>query len=584
MEVKINGTKANLGNSYPAITRKVVDINDPSARFADFTNRFELPDTPINRTITENPEHGTIGSNNRSFDKLYDVEIDDVFQIFKGKGFLDSSTPDKLNLQCVDNSKELFKGLDIKLNALSWEDKDTILTQTAINALDTIDITTCWFWGKACYHQNAIQINTDQTTGDDRCKYSRPAFYVQGLLNRAVVNAGYTLTAPLPDLALSSNHKDFFFTSYQKTISATFNPAGTLAITGLDTNDFAHTDLTVISASINIGAKKTKFRLRGQVTSNAVINIIIRATVNGDPTKVVESKSILPTSGVIDFTTSEFYSATGMTIDIRLEGTGNVVMTDTLLYTVLSDRDADLSINSWLNYKIKAYDNLPDLTYLDLYRLICVTSNQFHIVDNYNRVLSFGSLATINKNNSRDWSTKFIQQSEITTAQFPGLFQKNWLKYENDLTVNPQLGWSFFNTDNESLQKEGDYLVLKFGASNDVLIGSNTVGHIPIYNDTTRITEPEITIRLFSVVGDKLQFAPVDWANIAATYYANWFRSLYRIRQIDCEFNLSKLDVLRWNPKQLVYIDYFKSTFIVLEISDFISGRKTKVKLLNYGR
>jgi hypothetical protein len=199
-------------------------------------------------------------------------------------------------------------------------------------------------------------------------------------------------------------------------------------------------------------------------------------------------------------------------------------------------------------------------------------------------VLSFGSLATLNKNNSVDWSEKFSKGSETITAQYSGLFQKNWLKYENDLTVTPQLGWDFFNTDNESLQKEGDYIALKFGASNDVLIGSNTVAHIPVYSDTTRLVVPEITMRLFQVVTDKLQFGPLDWVNLSANYYSDWLKSLNRVRQIEGEFNLHEVDVLKWHPKQLVYVDYFKTTFIVLAISDFIPGRLTKVTLLNYGR
>jgi len=583
MELIINGEIIELGDSSPAITKKSIDIDNPSARFVDYTNKFKLPDTVKNRELFQSPK--AIGSNNRSYDKLYDAVLSDVFQIFRGSGFLDNSTKDKLSFQIIDESKELFKSLEIKLKELDWSDLDTILTQAAIDAQDTADPDNCWVWGKACYHEKALQINTDQTTGDDRCKYSRPSFYVQGLLKRAIEYFGYSYSASELDLAFSSNHKDFFFTSYQKTIDADFSPSGTLALTGLNTNDFAHADLTVLSGSISIGTKNTIFRVKGSITSDADVDFIIRAIDDVDGTKITESKlSIVAGTQEVDFSTSEFQSDNGYTIDIRFEGTGSVSFDDVLIYTILSDKNEDLSTNPWLGYWIKVYDNLPDLTYKDLFHLVCVTANQFNNVDSYVKSFQWGSLAKLSKLNAVDWSDKFVIGSENITAQFQKLSQRNLLKYENDLTVNPELGWSSFLSDNESFAEESDYIILKFGASNDVTIDNNDISHLKVYSDTTRIIDQEIMIRLFAIEGSRLVFSPISWENIAANYYENWFNSLYRIRQINANFNLSKLDVLKWHEKQLVYIDYFKTTFIVLEISNFIPKKLTKVKLLAYGR
>jgi len=582
MEVKVNGEFIELGDSSPAITKKSIDINNPSTRFIDYTNKFIIPYTVENARKLENPT--AIGSNNRAFDKLYDISINDVFKIFEGKGFVESYANRKFGIQVVDTSTDLFKALDKKLNTINWDDSDTILTQAGITALETASVNSPWVWGKLCLHENALQINTDQTTGDARCKYSRPSFYVQGLLSRAITAQGYTYTASDINLAFSGFHTQFFFTSYQKTFAATYNPAGTLAITGLNTNDFAHADLTVISASIDIGIKKQKFRIRGTITSDTVMTLVVKATDNVDPTKISESKlQIGIGTQIVDFTSSEFQSDDGFTIDFRLDGTGEVTI-NALLYTLLLDKDFDLSGNPFLGYKIKVYDNLPDLTYLDLFRLICVVGNQYQIVKPYPKSFEFGSFANLNKLNAVNWSDKFIQESESITANFAGLYQKNFLKYENDITVNPELGWSSFQTDSERLEKEGDYLVLKFGASNDVAINGNSIAQVPIYNDTVRIPDQTVNMRLFVVSGSRLEFTPLLWANLSTAYYANYFNSLYRIRAIDGEFNLSKLDVLKWTKKQLVYIDYFKTTFIVLEISNFIPGRKTKVKLLAYGR
>lgn len=582
MELIINGIKADLFNSQPAITKESVDVENPSNRFIDYTNSFILPDTETNRKIFESPN--VIGSNNRSFDKLYNVSINDVFKIFSGKGFLDSSNRKEFSFQAVDNSRELFDAIDIRLKEISWDDKDTTLTTASIDSLDSADLTNCWFWGKACLHQQALQINTDQTTGDARCKYSRPSLYVNALLKRAIENNGYSFNSPSPDLAISPWHEKFYFTSYQKTLNGTYSTVGTLALSGLNTNDFSHSDLTVTSTTINVGTKETIFRLRGTVEATSSIAVIFKATDNGDPAKIKENKFLLPSSGEIDYETSEYQSDTGMTIDIRFEGTGDVDFTNTLLYTLISDDTEDLSNNPFLNYRIKAYDNMPDLTYKDLFRTVCLLSNQYHIVDNYKKTFSFETLANLNKNNTVNWSDKFIIDSFSIKSEFKNLFKKNYLRYSNDLTVNKDLGQHYFLTDNEKLQDEGNYITVNFSASNEVTINSNDIAHINIYSNSSRIADQDISMRIFEINGSRLTFSGLDWKNISENYYKNWFNSLRRIRVLEAEFNLKKLDVINWKENQLVYVDYFKTIFLVLKISNFIPRRKTKVKLLAYGR
>jgi hypothetical protein len=582
MELTINGLIAELGDSMPSITKKSVDIENPSARFVDFTNRFVLPDTNQNRRIFGSP--AKIGSDNRSYDKLYDCSLRDVFEIFRGKGFLDSGTIGKFNFQLVDKSKDLFNSLSVKLDSVSWDDKDTVLTQTAINALDVYDIDNCWFWGKACYHRQPKIQNTDQTTGDARCKYSRPAFNINSLLKRAIEAQGFGFTEPPINLAMSSNHKQFFFADYQKTFNSSYSPAGTLAITGFDTYDFKEADVTVTGSTVK-GISKHNYHVRGFVTTSADIHLNISST-DETTTKNIYNHIALPRSGYLDYITSEIYDGpTGMTTSFTLVGAGEVSFNNVLIYKMVDENNEDLSTNPFLNHYIKFYDNIDkDLTYMDLIRLICVLTNSYPVVDNYNKVFSFASLANLNKMNSVDWSDKFVINSESVNSKYNGLFQKNYLRWENDITVNRDHGSDYFLTDNESLVAEGDYMVLSFGSSVDVIVNSNEIAQLEVYDDANRIQDREVKRRIFLIEDSRLIFNGLHWEQLKAAYYDEWFNSLYRVRSIPCEVNLNKLDVLKWHPKQLVYIDYFKTTFIVLEINNFISGRKTKVKLLAYGR
>ena len=158
------------------------------------------------------------------------------------------------------------------------------------------------------------------------------------------------------------------------------------------------------------------------------------------------------------------------------------------------------------------------------------------------------------------------------------------MKYTNDKTVSKELGESYFTCLNETIKEEGDYIVMPYSASDDVAINSNDVGHVRVYSDTQRISDQEISPRIFKIDDDVLTFDPISFENIKANYYQTFFNMLSRVRIVDCECNLSKLDVIKWEQTQLVNIDYFDTSFIVLDINNFIPNRPTKVKLLAYGR
>jgi len=583
MELRINGQIVDIGNSTPAITKKSIDINNPSARFIDYTNKFILPDTAKNRRVFNSPLG--IGTNNKSFNKYFDAELYDVFLIFKGYGTLTSADKNTISFQLIDNSKAVFNALNKKLNAVNWDDNDTILTQAAIDAQDTYDSDNCWIWGKMCCHTYPSITKTDQTTGDNRCKYSRPQFNVNALLKRALDAEGYTFIEPDEYLAISSNHKQFYFTDYQKSFSdVTFNPSGTLAITGWDTYDFKTASVTALNGSVK-GIQKHNYRIRGTFTSSENIYLQIYS-IDQTSSKPIYNKIKLPENGFLDYVTSEIYDGVQeMTTTFTLVGTGSVTFDDVLIYKIVDENNADLSTNPFLDSYIKVYDNLSDdLTYLDLYRLICILFNKYPIINIKNKTFSFGSFSNLNKISSVNWSEKFVIGSEQIKNNYSRLYKKNICRYENDITVAYSYGESYFFTDNESLKDEGDYIVINFGSSIDIIVDSNLIAQVEIYNDESRVIDREINKRVFLIEDDRLVFDNLHWITLINQYYKNLFGALSRVRMLTASFNLKKLDVLAWHEKQLIYIDYFKTVFIVTEISNFIPDIPTKVKLLEYGR
>src|SRR3972149_9378309 len=189
MKLEINGIKADLGNSEIAISRRTFDIDNPTDRFIDITNQFILPETQINKQIFNSPE--AVNSNNDSFEKLYIAKVIDQFFLFNGYGFLSDRTKAGFKFQLIDKSKELFDALKVKLNSVNWDDKDILLTEAWLNVLSVLDSDTCWTWPVICCHINRIQVNTALTTGDARVRYSRPSFYLTGLLKKAISLQNY---------------------------------------------------------------------------------------------------------------------------------------------------------------------------------------------------------------------------------------------------------------------------------------------------------------------------------------------------------------------------------------------------------
>lgn len=584
MEIKINGQNVEfVSDSKPAITRKSIDINNPSARYIDYTNKFRLSNSHTNRQIFDNPEN--IESDGQH--KYYNVSISDIYQIFRGKGILINVNDEYYDLQVVDQSTDLFKKLKAKINTIDIDSQDTELSTSEIDLLDTNSLDNIWIWNKLCLHENAIRDNTDQISGggNDRTKYSRPCFNLQSFLKAAIEAEGYTYSSSNTLLAFAGWHKEFFFTSYQKTLDTTYAATGTYNVPNLDTNDFEHPDISTTSTVIDIDTKKLKFRLRGSITSDASVDVIVRGTDQVDPTKVTDSVlKIAEGSQDVDFSTSDFQSDNGIDIELLIVGTGSVTFDEVFFYSLHSDKDEDLSTNPFLAYKIKAFDNLPDLSFIDLYRTICIIGNEYHKIDNLANTFEWLEMSEMSKLNSVDWSDKFIIESFEKTKDYKGLAQQNNLSYTNDITLNQEFGKSNFVTSDETIKKESDYFKLVFGASKDVVINSNRISQADVYNDTTRIVDQELSMRVFNIDDDKLNFESLKWENLKAANYQALFNALAKPIIINAQFNLESMDVLKWEETQLAYIDYFSSTFIVLEISNFIPGKQTKVKLLHYGR
>lgn len=579
MELRINGKVAELGNSLPAITKRGIDPSDLSVRFIDTTNKFKIPNSSINRRALGFPN--VIAGDNSAFEKTFMVNLFDVSEIFSGIGFVTSANSKEISIQATSKEKKVIDLLAKRLKEISWDDDDIVLAATDISNNNTYDISNPFVWGKMNNHYSGSEAFSDQ--GASGTKYSRPQLNVNGVLNRLFSDSGYTFTPISKNLALTLNYADFKFTGYQKTLSETFV---NILMTGFDTYDFSAVGMHS-SFQIDSGTDNVCVRIRGYITATSELETRIEIKGYNKISTAYDSVAIIQLkkgTHYYDEITNQL--GTGAGVFIRCTVYGTITFHDTLIYTVLSEKDSnlDLSTDPFNNYRIKLHENLKEETFIDLIKLCAFVDFSVFDIDVRNKTFSFYSLGGLNKLNSIDWSDKFIVDSENIDSTLK-LAKKNLLKYNNDSSIDALLGSTYFENKKDYVSDEEDYLIMPYCASVDLkLTVFCFIAHCKVYNDTSRLNDNNINQRVLVVEDDRVLFTPISMSQLVSEKYQSLLNSLSNVRIITAEFDLKKTDVVNWKIQDLVYIDYFKSTFIVLEIANYIPRRTTKVKLLAYGR
>jgi len=467
--------------------------------------------------------------------------------LFQGIGFL-KNTGNEWKIQLVDASKTFFDDISKDLKELDFESHDFTYGATAYNTLKNLS-SSVWVWPIVKMHETVSE--TDLT-------YLRPHFSFWTLLSAIFTTRGKALTMDtnlIQNLAIQANSEDFKFTSFQKTLNG--STVGTLL-----TNDF-NFGTTLGVATIDVGLlNKTSFRLRGNITS-----------VAGGSLKFNDDEiEIRPGTNYYDEETSEL---TGL---VTVALTGDASFDNTLLYTLISENSFD-NIGSFApsGYRVKVYDNMPLISQKDLFTDALTLTNSIIIPDNFNGTINLVSLNGLNSENKVDWSAKYIEDSETISSEVDKLSQRNNLTYDNNV------GNAFFDTALAFIKKENDYIKLRYSGSPDrANFAVYNVYHVDA--DTNNVRNDRDYLRLVHITGIYGRFTPINWANLTTGYYSGMFDSLYKPRVIHAKFNLSKLDVIGFEPLKLVYLKQYNANFIVQSIEQYIPNELTTVKLLRYGR
>lgn len=591
MEITINGDRIDSQDAQVAITREGYDFSDLRKRFLGRTNRFSLPRTVINNVAFEAPKQ--IASSGRGFEQFYTTKvIDQGVNLLTGVSFLEEAS-DSFKIQVVDAAKSFFDSLNLSIRRLNVEDSDFIWDELGLTSFEALTIPNDTVWRWAIEAQSDFPINT----------LNRPYFQVKEIIDRIFEEKGWSFdnsagSTKLDNAIISSNHEQFFFTSYQKTINFSEFVGGLFSPTlVLSDNDFEK-DVTTTASTITIPGIKTRFRLRGNVIADGDFEIKINGVSKplGEDQKT-NSFFIRPTDTYIDFTTADFETEEAggneITISIEAVDTGGILTFDNVyFYSVIEEMDfvfTDIGENPWDLYLVKAYDNMPNINQLDFLREMWALFAIGLKVNSIKKEITSYSYSEISRTNSLDWSDKFIKDSDKVSLLTRSLAQTNFLIYDNDESLPFTEGSSFFNIDNDTLSSSTIYFSSIFGASTDKQEGSNQISTMIVYDTSGRIRTANPRIKLvrakgltgYSYFKDIISesLTGLDWLRLIENYNVI-FHSINKNRQIEAQFNLDKLDVVGFEFAKVIYIEQKASYFIVLSISNYIPGRATICKLL----
>ncbi len=598
--LKIKGEEMNIGNAKIALTKKFYSLHNLNDRKIDYSNKISLPSTHDNSIKFNRPEHVNYDAD--KFNLFYPFTLSFGSSVlFKGVSILESANH-TLDLQLLDSSKAYFESLTEKINKLDFESDDFIFSLAEYD-LKKIPNSSVWEWAAVAMHQKRVKNKTILAGGaaTNKLRFSRPLLSASKIREKIQVKTGWG-TNIAPDLlgqgrlGLSANHKTFYVTSYQKTLSSSIIVNTESYLQGLDLSlDFVKTGSSAVTfpdtETIRIpcnGLNGASFRLRGWIESTADIELDIEGVSQSNEDLQTEAFIINKGLNYYDISTTEFETDKNYyDIKIKIRGDANVTFNDTLLYTIIKEEKlGDFKDNKLLDYYVKVYDNMPDITQLELLKQTWVFAGAFHVTDNFRKQLNLYSLKSVGKNSAIDFSDKLdTSDSRIKISQrFGSLAKTNYWEYSNDDTISEITGRGSFTVDSEILKDFDTYYKSIFSASNDVIIEDVTMSDFNIYSNTERVNTLTQRILYINDVVDEpyttATFAKLRGDNILNVNYANMVSSFQNLTIIDCYLNLSRLDFFSFKGLQTIYLDHFKSTFMILEINNYIEGRQTNVKLL----
>ncbi|MFA6185486.1 MAG: hypothetical protein WC720_05080 [Candidatus Shapirobacteria bacterium] len=567
----IDNYEIELGNSRLVFSKSGYSFEDWLTKDITYSERITLPESGLLNQIFFRPFSSEITG--KKFSKFHNFKYKDNGKIvFSGIcKLLKFNENRQYEIQLLDSSFELFENLNGKLNKLDLESFDFVFNSTAYNTLKVIN-SGVWIWPASSTHQEKILANNILS---GNLAYSRPFFSAKRLIEKMFSVNGWSYelesNTSLFDKIIISTKDKFCFTSFEKSFTGTL----TASSFNLASPVFLKTDTLTGNYALNL-TYKSKIRIRGY--ANAENDMLL--TITGTGAKP-QTQTFFLNKGLIDYdiTSNDFQAGTAITISFS--GTGNLVLENFLIYTLIDENNfGAMSSAIFIDFKVKTYDNIPGIDQKDLFKHCLVKIGGYFSTNNFNKKLTINSVKSLSKLNAIDWSEKFIEESE-NIIPLDGYGKVNYFSYDNSKDSPDNLGRGTFEIDNETLQESKDVYKSIFAASAEVTITDKMIDN-SMYDDTERVNEINTLIGYYEEIGayTVARFENLNGNNLLSNYYSNFVKAIQRGEIIECKVNLNKSDFFLFDFTKLVYIKQKKSIYYVLNIGNYIENELTDIRLL----
>ena len=604
MEIKVNGIEIDASGAVVAASRQAFDLSDLKSRFFGRTNQFTIPKTLKNQNVFKNP-HRT-DSNGRGFDTEYIVEVtDNGSLIASGKGILQEAGND-YRLQVVDVVRELFDLMNSPVRDLYDADGSDFYYNASAYSQLKVENDSLWLWALDNQHVSHLD---SRTLINNEIRYTRPHFSVFNIIKSILKKYNWSIS----DFAgndkfkrgiISSNHESFYFSSYQKTLNQIIGP-GTTELTGLNINDYS--EFTAGSNYIQLAGRKSRIRIRGNISPASNYYVEVRAV--GSKT-VIDSFEIASGDGFVNYTSPELDSDTpDNKVYISFTGSGSIDLSGVLLYTIVEESEyGNMSSFGFQDVLVKTYDNLPDISQIDFFKEVISIFGIGFSSNQVQRVIKPFSYSEIKRENSIDWSGKFIEGSENMKPIKGSTGKTTYISYSNDSSIGSLTGSGSFLLDNSTLPDSNTVLRSQFSASPNTVITQDAGGgffayydtaDMPCYDDSGRVSTFGARMKVYYDIGvtgipvelssyfnsfDEKRWpvisqSGIDGKSLVEGEYSIIVNAFKKNRLVECYIMLSKLDFVSFDFSRPVYIKQLGGLFLVKELSNFIAGRKTECYL-----
>lgn len=574
-QLAINDNIVPLGNAKLVFSKAGYSFDDWLTKDIAVSERVTLPETSLLNSIFKRPYSPEItGEKFSKFNRF--KYIDNGKIVLSGIcKLLKFNNNKEYELQLIDGSYELFENLKNKLNAMDVDSSDFTFNTANYDSLKTLN-GTVFIWAASSMHEEKI-LSKNILSGN--LAYSRPYFSCKRLVEKMFLENGWSYSLGIncqffDNLIISANN-EFVFTSFEKkyTISMT---SGNFDLT---TPDFIQGDSVGGVDQLTL-SYDSKLRFRGNVVADNDFILTITSTGTNPQTQ-----TFIINQGQFDYDfTSNKYTALD-TVVISIVGTGSMNMTDFLIYTIIDENDfGDMSLANFVNYKVKAYDNLPEMDQKELFKHLLTTIGGYFNTDNFKKQIKIHSVVSLSKLGAIDWSEKLIDGSE-SIEPLNNYGKINYYNYKNSKTKPSNLGRGVFLIGNETLPETKDIYNSFFAASQEVAITDNMIDNT-VYGDDDgtdqRINEINTLIGYYEEVGSYTvaRFDKINGNQILVDYYTDFIKAIQRGEVMTANFNLNKSDYFLFNFTKLVYLQNKKSIYYILKIANYSENGLTEVTLL----